>query len=203
MSVNHCYEAVLLCPPNRFSVSLLYRPIRSSLINEIRILRGETKVAVEMKLWSCQIILLASIGSLATVGANDYCAFSYHEFCLSFRPEQAQRFQQGISSKPLPCRFGGGNKLVSGIPLTIVSQWRGGSSGGMRRGNPGGRDLRRDIGPKGPPMNSAITAPSVRVVVSGPDGKDEMLGIMSRDEALTIAEERVCSFSRLILSFSD
>lgn len=79
------------------------------------------------------------------------------------------------------------------ILSTIVAQWRGGSGGGggARRG--GRQDPRKfDNTPKGPPMNTAITFPSVRVVASNPDGKDEMLGVLTRDEALAIAAERVC-----------
>lgn len=39
-------------------------------------------------------------------------------------------------------------------------------------------------------MNAAITFASVRVVVSNPDGKDDMLGVLTRDEALAMAAER-------------
>ena len=79
----------------------------------------------------------------------------------------------------------------------IVSQYRGGGGGGgMRRG--GGRfgERRFDTAPKGPPMNGDILAPEVRVIASNPDGRDEMLGILTRSEALAQAEARVCDFYR-------
>ena len=40
-----------------------------------------------------------------------------------------------------------------------------------------------------PPMNGEITAPTLRVTTPSPKGKDELLGIMSRDEALKKAKE--------------
>jgi len=43
---------------------------------------------------------------------------------------------------------------------------------------------------KGPPMNSDINFPEMRVVVANPDGKDEMLGVLTREEALAAADER-------------
>jgi translation initiation factor IF-3 len=141
--------------------------------------------------WVCYVIAWASLGTLATVGAFNYCSFGYQDMCFS--PDLAhQRLHIRISSRK-PFEIGYDRGCVSGLSnhLTILSQWRGGSGGGVRRGGAGGRDSRRDIAPKGPPMNKAITAPSVRVVASGPDGKDEMLGIMSREEALSIAEDRV------------
>jgi hypothetical protein len=85
------------------------------------------------------------------------------------------------------------------ILSTIVAQWRGGSGGGGGGARRGGRqDPRKfDNTPKGPPMNAAITFASVRVVVSNPDGKDDMLGVLTRDEALAMAAERVCSLRLL------
>jgi translation initiation factor IF-3 len=40
-----------------------------------------------------------------------------------------------------------------------------------------------------PPMNEDITAPELRVVTPNPKGKDEALGIMSREEAMAKAKE--------------
>lgn len=42
---------------------------------------------------------------------------------------------------------------------------------------------------KGPPMNDKIPFPEMRVVVANADGKDDMLGVMSKDEALARAED--------------
>mmetsp|Transcript_55465 Transcript_55465/g.131713 ORF Transcript_55465/g.131713 Transcript_55465/m.131713 type:complete len:301 (-) Transcript_55465:60-962(-) len=42
---------------------------------------------------------------------------------------------------------------------------------------------------RGPPMNEEIQFPEVRVVLANPDGKDDMLGIMPRDEAIRRAED--------------
>ena len=75
--------------------------------------------------------------------------------------------------------------------LTLVSQYRGRGGGG--RG--GGRGRGRGRGPPvmekraGPPMNEEIQFPEVRVVLANPDGKDDMLGVMSRDEAIARAED--------------
>ena len=44
---------------------------------------------------------------------------------------------------------------------------------------------------KGPPMNDKIPFPEMRVVVANADGKDDMLGVMSKDEALARAEDLV------------
>jgi translation initiation factor IF-3 len=38
-------------------------------------------------------------------------------------------------------------------------------------------------------MNEEIQFPEVRVVLANPDGKDDMLGVMSRDEAIARAED--------------
>jgi translation initiation factor IF-3 len=40
-----------------------------------------------------------------------------------------------------------------------------------------------------PPMNEEISAPILRVTTPNPKGKDELLGIMSRDEAMAKAKE--------------
>jgi len=39
-------------------------------------------------------------------------------------------------------------------------------------------------------MNDEIVFPVIRVVVANPDGKDEMLGVMSREEAIAAADDR-------------
>ena len=75
--------------------------------------------------------------------------------------------------------------------LTIVSQFRGGRG----RGGGGGRGRGRGRGPpviekaRGPPMNEEIQFAEVRVVLANPEGKDDMLGIMSRDEAIKRSED--------------
>ena len=50
-------------------------------------------------------------------------------------------------------------------------------------------DIRKAVEVKLPPMNAGIDAPELRVVVASADGKDEMLGILPRDEALARAVE--------------
>ena len=70
--------------------------------------------------------------------------------------------------------------------LTLVSQYRG-------RGRGGGGRMQRPVTPqnKGPPMNDRIPFPEMRVVVANSNGKDDMLGVMSKDEALARAEDLV------------
>jgi len=46
------------------------------------------------------------------------------------------------------------------------------------------------VAPKGPPMDNDIQFSEMRVVVANPDGKDEMLGVMTKEEALAAADER-------------
>jgi translation initiation factor IF-3 len=58
---------------------------------------------------------------------------------------------------------------------------RSSSNGGGRRQAPV-KEVR-------PPMNDEISAPMLRVTTPSPKGKDELLGIMSRDEALKKAKE--------------
>lgn len=73
---------------------------------------------------------------------------------------------------------------------TLVAQYRGRGSGGGGRGR--GRGARQmPIAPRGPPMNSEIPFSEMRVVVANPDGKDEMLGVLTKEQALAEADERV------------
>ena len=53
--------------------------------------------------------------------------------------------------------------------------------------------MQRPVTPqnKGPPMNDRIPFPEMRVVVANSNGKDDMLGVMSKDEALARAEDLV------------
>ena len=89
----------------------------------------------------------------------------------------------GVALRPASCNtqpgFSVGRRAPAGGVRTIVSVFRG-----KQRGN-----LRRPVQNKGPPMNDKITFPEMRVVVANPDGKDEMLGVMSREEALARAED--------------
>lgn len=73
----------------------------------------------------------------------------------------------------------------SGV-ATLVAQYRG------RGGRGRGRGMRQmPVAPKGPPMDNDIQFSEMRVVVANPDGKDEMLGVMTKEEALAAADERV------------
>ena len=64
---------------------------------------------------------------------------------------------------------------------------RGGGGGPSRRPR---RPLQAPVvDPNRPVMNQEITATVLRVITPNPKGKDEPLGIMSRDEALSLASE--------------
>ena len=58
----------------------------------------------------------------------------------------------------------------------------------MARGPPRGRQ-QAPMKENRPPMNDEIEAPELRVVTPNPKGKDEALGIMSREDALAKASE--------------
>jgi hypothetical protein len=76
-----------------------------------------------------------------------------------------------------------------GFLVGLVAQYRGrGGGGGRGRG-------RFVVAPvqKGPPMNNEIPFSEMRVVVANADGKDTMLGVLSKEEALREADERVSS----------
>eukprot|EP00283_Hemiselmis_rufescens_P010717 CAMPEP_0173436548 /NCGR_PEP_ID=MMETSP1357-20121228/16392_1 /TAXON_ID=77926 /ORGANISM="Hemiselmis rufescens, Strain PCC563" /LENGTH=417 /DNA_ID=CAMNT_0014401639 /DNA_START=36 /DNA_END=1289 /DNA_ORIENTATION=+ len=86
-----------------------------------------------------------------------------------------------VLGAPLPLAH---TRTQGGMLAGLVAQYRG--RGGRGRG-------RRMMPPpqiKGPPMNSEITFPEMRVVVANPDGKDDMLGVLTREEALAAADER-------------
>lgn len=57
-----------------------------------------------------------------------------------------------------------------------------------RNGNNNGR-RQAPVKENRPPMNDEISAPFMRVTTPNPKGKDDILGIMSRDEALAKAKE--------------
>jgi translation initiation factor IF-3 len=65
------------------------------------------------------------------------------------------------------------------IQLSAVQ--RSGGNGGRRQAPPA-KEVR-------PPMNEEISAPMLRVTTPSPKGKDELLGIMSREDALKKAKE--------------
>lgn len=67
------------------------------------------------------------------------------------------------------------------ISSELCVQRSSGGNGGGRRQAPV-KEVR-------PPMNDEISAPMLRVTTPSPKGKDELLGIMSRDEALKKAKE--------------
>ena len=98
-----------------------------------------------------------------------------------------------LALRPASCSsqtgFSVGRQLSGGV-RTLVSQYRGrGGGGGGGRGRGRGRGDRRPPVQKGPPMNEFISFPEMRVVVANPDGKDTMLGVMSKEEALARAED--------------
>ena len=145
--------------------------------------------------------LIALVSFSVLVAVNSFASYSLNHAEVCFAPPTlipSLKLRNDVSlSKHTsqPFRVGTSSSTRS-ILSTIIAQWRGGGGGGgggmgPRRG--GRQDPRRfDTTPKGPPMNAAITFQSVRVVASNPDGKDEMLGVLTRDEALAIAAERVC-----------
>jgi len=109
---------------------------------------------------------------------------------------QASSFVPGglASLRPASCGpqsgFHVGRQVAGGVQ-TLVSQYRGRGRGGGGRGR--GRGDRRPPVSQGPPMNERIPFPEMRVVVANPDGKDDMLGVMSKEEALARAEDLVGS----------
>jgi hypothetical protein len=140
---------------------------------------------------SCSTIVALGSISTYTYSQDDLC-FAPHPLIPSLRLRPSSK-STNYDLNPLPFAQSRSTQNTRNILSTIVAQWRGGSGGGggARRG--GRQDPRKfDTTPKGPPMNAAITFPSVRVVASNPDGKDEMLGVLTRDEALAVAAERVC-----------
>jgi hypothetical protein len=144
-------------------------------------------------------LALVSCSTIVVLGSISFPADTQHDLCfatqplissLKLRPSSKSIYHDVQSFSFAQTRS---SQNTRNILSTIVAQWRGGTGGGggARRG--GRQDPRKfDNTPKGPPMNAAITFPSVRVVASSPDGKDEMLGVLTRDEALAIAAERVC-----------
>jgi len=107
---------------------------------------------------------------------------------------QASFVPGGLASlRPASCGpqsgFNVGRQVAGGVQ-TLVSQYRGRGGGG---GRGRGRGDRRPPVNKGPPMNERIPFPEMRVVVANPDGKDDMLGVMSKEEALARAEDLVGS----------
>ena len=70
---------------------------------------------------------------------------------------------------------------------------RGRGGGGRGRGGRGGRGAPIVARADDVIMNDDIPFDEIRVVLSNPDGRDEMLGIMSKDEALAQAEDKVRS----------
>mmetsp|Transcript_86124 Transcript_86124/g.126003 ORF Transcript_86124/g.126003 Transcript_86124/m.126003 type:complete len:423 (-) Transcript_86124:317-1585(-) len=103
---------------------------------------------------------------------------------------QASFVPGGLASlRPASCGpqsgFNVGRQVAGGVQ-TLVSQYRGRGGGG---GRGRGRGDRRPPVNKGPPMNERIPFPEMRVVVANPDGKDDMLGVMSKEEALARAED--------------
>jgi translation initiation factor IF-3 len=91
----------------------------------------------------------------------------------------------GVALRPASCSprpgYSIGRQIQQDGVRTIVSQYRG-------RGRGRGQ-LRRPPQNTGPPMNDKIPFPEMRVVVANPDGKDEMLGVMNKEEALARAED--------------
>ena len=104
-------------------------------------------------------------------------------FQSSFAP--ASLTLRPASCGPQPGICVGRTPSAHGV-LTLVSQYRG-------RGRGGGGRMQRPVTPqnKGPPMNDRIPFPEMRVVVANSNGKDDMLGVMSKDEALARAEDLV------------
>jgi translation initiation factor IF-3 len=103
-------------------------------------------------------------------------------------PRPAAAFQStfvpvGITLRPASCNtqpvYSIGRQSASGV-RTLVSQYRGRSRGGPNRRPPQN---------KGPLRNDKIPFPEMRVVVANADGKDEMLGVMSKEEALARADD--------------
>jgi hypothetical protein len=143
-------------------------------------------------------LALVSCSTIVVLGSITSHTYTQHDLCfatqplipsLKLRPDSKSTHHDVQSISFAQTRS---SQNTRSILSTIVAQWRGGTGGGggARRG--GRQDPRKFDAPKGPPMNTAITFPSVRVVASSPDGKDEMLGVLTRDEALAIAAERVC-----------
>jgi hypothetical protein len=144
-------------------------------------------------------LALVSCSTIVVLGSITSHTYTHYDLCfatqplipsLKLRPSSSPAYHEVQSLSFAQSRS---SQKTRNILSTIVAQWRGGGGGGggPRRG--GRQDPRKfDTTPKGPPMNAAITFPSVRVVASSPDGKDEMLGVLTRDEALAIAAERVC-----------
>jgi translation initiation factor IF-3 len=145
-------------------------------------------------------LALISCSTIVVLGSVTTYTYSHDDLCFATQPlipslklrPNSKSTNYDVQSLPFAQSRSAQN--TRNILSTIVAQWRGGTGGGgggVRRG--GRQDPRKfDTTPKGPPMNAAITFPSVRVVASSPDGKDEMLGVLTRDEALAIAAERVC-----------
>ena len=113
-------------------------------------------------------------GQAGAVGGPLSAAFqsSFAPASLALRP---------ASCGPQPGVCVGRAPSARGV-LTLVSQYRGRGRGGR---------LVRPPQNKGPPMNDKIPFPEMRVVVANADGKDDMLGVMSKDEALARAEDLV------------
>ncbi len=141
-------------------------------------------------------LALVSCTTIVVLGSITSHTYTQHDLCFATQPlipSLKLRPTSYHDSQSISFAQARSSQNTRNILSTIVAQWRGGTGGGggARRG--GRQDPRKfDTTPKGPPMNTAITFPSVRVVASSPDGKDEMLGVLTRDEALAIAAERVC-----------
>ena len=123
----------------------------------------------------------AHAGTAATAGLPSQSRSSSGPHSPAF---QSSFVPGGVALRPASCGprpgYSVGRKSPDGV-RTIVSQYRG-------RGRGRGQ-LRRPPQNTGPPMNDKIPFPEMRVVVANPDGKDDMLGVMNKEEALARAED--------------
>eukprot|EP00960_Hanusia_phi_P047039 758184-Hanusia_phi.AAC.17 len=168
-----------------------------------RFLRGEVIALVLLS--SCLLVLSSHASSLRPSllgGADDslsglqssHLAFSYPPQGLHHHFSHARACRISLRSETSSLRAPATTR-GEGV-LGMVAQMRGRGRGGRGGGGRGGRGR----GGRGAPivarsddstiMNDDIPFSEVRVVLSNPDGRDDMLGIMSKEEALAQAEEK-------------
>lgn len=116
-----------------------------------------------------------------------FCGSGFVQNVLSFsiqpsktNPDTRPRLNPFVSERPVVAT----TTTTAAAASSALHLARGPSSGGGRRYQP---IINRDD--NRPPMNEEITATQLRVVTPTPKGKDEALGVMSRDEALLKAKE--------------
>ena len=130
------------------------------------------------------------IGSGSTNCPTGVCSNRPH---LSWRDLQLAEWRRGWPPSPSPARRRAfvAPRAAGGARGRRVARPAGADAVAMMSGRRMAGDIRKAVEVKLPLMNAGIDAPELRVVVASADGKDEMLGILPRDEALARAEAGV------------